>query len=253
MLQLFAFSTHPFHAPGEAEALVDALMGGLFAASRFGRAEPVRQALAGDGRAEAIALLKGADGASSGSLLLAGSKPAMTFSIEWRRGQSCQWYAELDAKLAGDAARCAALSDALGALFARFPAQFAAVAPTAAWHARHWLVEEFDDGGESHTKVGLDLDGHLPGIFWWTLFGRDACTFFGRETLLAAPAAQALDLGAVGGVALRSDLCPQRIDGGRLSAAEEALREFLGRDYFFDICDPQRPCTGVPGVSLPRT
>lgn len=214
-------------------------------------ARSVLTLVAGAGRAEAIAQLKGADSTSSGSVFLAGSKPSMTFTIDWRRGRSCQWYAELDAKLAGKSAHCAALSDAVAAFFARFPAQFAAVAPSADWDARHWLVEEFEDGGESRTKVGLDLNGHLPGIFWWTLFGRDACAFFGRETLLAAPAAQALDLGAVGGVALRSDLCPQRIAGGRHSAAEASLREFLGRDYFFDIRNPRRRCTGLPGVSQP--
>lgn len=251
LLKLFSFSSHPFDTPGEAEALVDALMGGLFAATRFGSAEPVRRSLKGDGRTAAIALLKGAKGASSGSVYLSGSKPPMTFSIEWRRGQSCLWYAEFDAKLADDASHCTTLSDALASFFGRFPAQFAAVAPSADWDARHWLIEEFDDGGESRTKVGLDLQGHLPGVFWWTLFGREASEFFGRETLLAAPVAQALDLGASSGVALRAEVCPQRVAGGRLSAAEAAVREMLGDEYFFDIRDPDRCCTAIPGVSQP--
>ncbi len=251
VLKLFAFSTHAFSAPGEAEASVDALTDGLFAATRFGRAEPVRQSLAGSGRAEATALLRGAPGAASGTVLLAGSKPAMTFAVEWRRDQMSMWFAEFDAKLAAGPPQCASLSAALARLFARFPAQFAAVAPSADWDARHWLVEEFDDGGESLTKVGLDLNGQLPGVFWWTLFGREACDFFGRETLLSAPVAQADDLGAAGGVALRADTCPQHLVGGQLSNTESALREFLGRDYFFDIRQPQHRGIGIPGLTAP--
>jgi len=253
MLKLFAFSTHAFDAPAEAEALIDALMGGLFAATRFGRNEPVRRSLAGAGRAEAIALLKGADGAKSGSVFLAGSKPAMTFTVDWRQGQTCIWYAEFDAKLAEKPSDCANLSAALAALFSRFPAQFAAVAPSADWDARHWIVEKFADGGESTTKVGLDLDGHFPGIFWWTLFGNEACAFFGREKLLSAPVAQTDNLGATGGVVLRADVCPQRIATGAPSPAESALREMLGQEYFFDINEPQCKGCGVPGVTQART
>lgn len=249
MLKLFAFSTHSFHTPGESDALIDALMSGLFTASRFSRAEPVRQPLAGDGRAEAIALLTGADGAKSGSVFLAGSKPVMTFTVDWRKDQTCMWCAEFDAKLADTPAHCATLSKALAALFSRFPAQFAAVAPSADWDARHWLVEEFDDGGESTTKVGLDLNGHLPGIFWWTLFGREACAFFGRKTLLSAPVAEVIDLGTAGGVALRADPCPQRLAGGALSPTELVLRDLLGQDYFFDIQKPQRKGLKIPGVT----
>ena len=249
MLKMFAFSTHPFDASGEAEALVDSLMGGLFSATRFGRAEPVRQPLKGEGRAEAIALLRGPEGAQSGSVFLAGSKPAMTFTIDWRRGQSSVWYAEIDNKTAEGPAQCATLGAAFSALFSRFPAQFAAVAPSADWDARHWLLEEFEDGGEARTKAGLDLNGHLPGIFWWTLFGRQACEFFGRETLMSAPVAQAEDLGAAGGIALRADVCPQGLAGGRLSAAEAAVRQFLGSDYFFDIQYPRRKGLVIPGLT----
>jgi hypothetical protein len=251
LLKMFAFSTHAFDAPGEAEALVDLLMGGLFAATRFGRAEPVREPLEGEGRAKAIALLRGPDGGQSGSVFLGGSKPAMTFTFDWRRGQSSVWYAQFDAATAGSPARCATLTAALSALFARFPAQFAGVAPSADWDARHWLREEFDDGGESITKAGLDLNGHLPGIFWWTLFGRQACEFFGRELLLSAPVAQAEDLGTIGGVALRADVCPQSHANGRLSEAEAAVRQWLGSDYFFDIQHPQRKGLAIPGVTKP--
>lgn len=249
MLKLFAFSTHSFNAPGEALALIDALTAGLFAATHFGRAEPVRQPLAGTGRSEAIALLKGQHGAKSGSIFLAGSKPKMMFSVDWREGQTCMWYAEFDAKLADKPVNCAAFSDALAAIFSRFPAQFAAAAPSGDWDARHWLVEEFDDGGESSTKVGLDLEGHLPGIFWWTLFGREACEFFGRERLMSAPVAQASDLGANGGVALLADRCPQGLEGGRLSAAETAVRQFLGSAYFFDRQHRRRKGLVIPGLT----
>ncbi len=252
-LKMFAFSTHRFDAPGEAEALVDVLMHGVFAATRFGHAEPVRKPLKGGGRAEAIAMLKGGDGAASGSVFFAGSKPTMMFSFDWRHGQRSIWYAEFDAALASGPAQCAALSTALSALFTRFPAQFAAVAPTADWDARHWLVEEFDDGGESTTKVGLDLDGWLPGIFWWTLFGRQACEFFGRATLLSAPVAQVTDLGATGGIALQADVCPQNLANGQLSPAEMAVRNLLGRDYFFDIQNLHRKSQPIFGVTQANT
>ena len=249
MLKMFAFSTHTFDAPVEAEDLVDLMMGGLFAATRFGRAEPVRQPLKGEGRTEAIALLRGSKDAQSGAVFLAGIKPEMTFTFDWRRGQSSVWYAEFDAKLVKGPTHCATLCAELSALFTRFPAQFAAVAPSADWDARHWLLEMFDDGGESKTKTGLNLNGHLPGIFWWTLFGRQACEFFGRETLLAAPVAQVNDLGAAGGVALRADVCPQGLADGRLSAAEAAVRQLLGSDYFFDIQHPHRKGLVIPGLT----
>jgi hypothetical protein len=224
-------------------------MGGPFGATRYAWAEPVRIPLASGGRAGAIAMLRGADGANSGSVFLAGSKPRMTIAIEWRRGQSCHWFFDLDAKLALNTSQCDGLSAALAVLFTRFPAQFALLAPSGELQARHWLTEAFEDGGESHTKVGLDLPGHLPGVYWWTLFGREAAAFFGKDLLLAAPVAQAFDLGERGGVALRVSDCPHHAEAGQTSTAESAVRELLGAEYFFDIRDPNRHCSVIPGLT----
>ena len=80
-LELFAFSTHTFDSLGQAEDLVDMLMGGPFIATRFGSAEPVRTSLASGGRAAAIALLRGAQGANAGSIFLAGVQPGIRSAI----------------------------------------------------------------------------------------------------------------------------------------------------------------------------
>lgn len=252
-LKLFAFSEHRFDAPGEAEALVDTLMGAPFGATRHGTAEPVRTPLAGKGRAAAVSALRGAQGTRGGAVFLAGTQPRLTAMMAWRHGQTCTWYAEFDPGMASNTAQCNRLVEALADLFKRFPARYAALAPGHCWKARHWLIEEFEDGGEAHTKMGLDLAGHLPGVFWWTLFGREATAFFGRDVLLALPVVQTIDLGAQAGVVLRTDACPDQYSDGGLSAAELAARDLLGAQYFFDIRDTQRTCAIIPGLTGPST
>jgi hypothetical protein len=250
-LQLVAFSKHTFDAPGEAEALIEQLMRVPFGATRFGAAEPARTPLTGAGRSAAASALRGVEGANYGTIVLAGTKPRMTVLVDWRRDRTSTWHAELDVSMASNPSRREVLVDALADLFTRFPARFAALAPAHCWRARHWHVETFDDGGETHTKVGLDLEGQLPGVFWWTLLGREATSHFGRDALLAAPAAQVLDLGEAGGVVLRAAPCPPEGSDVHLSAAEAALRDHLGSEYFFGIRAPTRRRAVIPGLTGP--
>lgn len=106
---------------------------------------------------------------------------------------------EFEARLAGNTMKCDVLVEALAASLVRFPARYAALAPAQSWRTRDWRVEEFEDGGAAHTQMGLDLAGHLPGVSWWALFGREVAAHLGRDLLLALPVAQTIDLGVQAG------------------------------------------------------
>lgn len=231
MLKLFAFSRHGFASVDEARALVDFWRATPEPPQRFAWAEPVRQKL--DGLEEEAARLL----ANEQVLFLARGKPASTWMFVWNdAGGAAQWYAEF-------AEAAAPTPDTWAAFFARFPVVWAGVAPQAHWKARHWHVEESDDGGEVESKVGLDAGAALPGLFWLTAFGGPATEHFGRARLLALPVQRSFDLGP-SGVLLQTDAAPP--PGPTPGTRESVVLDALGREHFFDIAAPHRPHTPIP-------
>lgn len=252
MLKLFVWSRHPFDCETKALALLDRLAAGPLAPTTFGAFQPVRSKLTAAGRLTAAAMLSGAPGHRSGSLFLSAKKPPSTLLFEWAGGSINQWYGEFDDQLLDTPAARDALVGFLADCFREFPIVFAGVAHEDDWQSKHWIIEKFDDGGETHIKVGLGVEGCLPGIYWLTAFGPELTAHFGRDALLALPSREAIDLGDRG-VAIVLDADPRDADRTTMGEREAAVVRALGQNYIFDIADTARACTPIAGATDPNS
>jgi hypothetical protein len=247
MLKLYALSRYEFDTPEKAHALLELLAEAPVPPQTFGSSEPAREKLVRDSWPEAARMLCSTPQRSGGTIFFQSKKPRSTIMIQWSSGSVSEWYWELDDAVLARAGGAAAVADFMGRLFREFPAVFAGVSPEEEWHAKHWLVEKLEYG-RMEQRVGFDLQGCLPGVYWMTVFGKELVEHFGAARLRATPVAQAMDLGA-GGMALVLETGPAAAKQRALAAEEDRLREAIGDEYFFDITRRDRRCTPVPGLS----
>lgn len=90
------------------------------------------------------------------------------------------------------------------------------------------------------TWVGRDLSKCLRGIYWANWFGPVYVDFFGRKRLESAPCFRRDHL-SDGGYLILTTATPLQHDTSQAKHLEQALREHLGPDAFFDIMAPHRP------------
>jgi hypothetical protein len=114
-------------------------------------------------------------------------------------------------------------------------------------HRKDYLAKNmkitYPEGGNVsrvETWVGRDLSKCLRGIYWANWFGPVYVDFFGRERLETAPCVRRERL-CDGGYLILTAATPMEYESSQAREMEQALREHLGADAFFDIRLPHRP------------
>jgi hypothetical protein len=242
MLKLFAFSKYRFDKEEKISALLRHLSGGPFPPSTFGRSEPITQKLTPNNRSQLDDILLGTKNFEGGSLFLSSKNLKSTSVFQWAPNTVSDWYSEFSTEVL--ARQSKTLVEYLRGLFSEFPVVFAGIALDSDWDKKHWIVEEDEDGGELVTKVGLNLEYGLPGIYWITVFGSELLEHFDREVLTALPCYQVVNLGDSGIMLVLSD-SPDKIS----QSHEEEIIRTLGKEYFFDISNPDSACKKIIGLN----
>lgn len=253
MFNLVLYSDYQFNTGPKAAALFDLLKeaGENFAPVRYDVKEPVRKAFPADDPREPVKLLSGSPRHKAGGLLLRGARFGFEAHFKWSEGEVKAWRLSLGDDFFDVPARRDAFLDFVVRLCQKFPVLYGGGAPAEDWEAKHWLVTK-SNGGETRRKRGLDIEECLPGVYWLTVFGGPLVKFFGREKLEHLPAHRVLDLGRGGlALALREHPFEPRDASERLAGDAEVVSR-LGRQYYFDIENPQKGCEAIPGVTRGR-
>jgi len=87
--------------------------------------------------------------------------------------------------------------------------------------------------------LGPRYDRHLPGLFWANFYGPRYVDLIGRERLLTAPAPVVEEVGK--GVLIRLGDDPRAWRTPEYEEVHARVLDHLGREYFFDPADPERP------------
>jgi len=124
-------------------------------------------------------------------------------------------------------------------LFRAARADFAFVGAKAEYDAKN-LIRTESETGTGQCIEGLDLEYHLPGIYWVNFFGPAYLDYFGAERLRKAPWLEVTDLGDAG---LQCTTCAEPADWALREARDrqQAIRAALGEEHFFDRRAPKRP------------
>lgn len=113
-------------------------------------------------------------------------------------------------------------------------------------HRKDYLAKNMQITYPSHgnvsrveTWVGRDLSKCMRGIYWANWFGPIYVDFFGRKRMESAPCFWKENL-PDGGYLILTSATPFEYDNPDVKAMEQALREHLGVDAFYDISAPHR-------------
>jgi hypothetical protein len=113
-------------------------------------------------------------------------------------------------------------------------------------HRKNYLAKNmqiiYPEGGNvssMETWVGRDLSKCLRGIYWANWFGPVYVEFFGEERLESAPCFRKERL-SNGGYLILTAATPMEYEAPQAREIEEAVRDHLGADAFFDIRAPHR-------------
>jgi len=249
MLRLTAFTTNKCDTPYKAGELLEFFggKGSPFAPNRYGRSEEAKQKVDRKNMSDPAEILSGAPGAPGGSIFLKGAKFKFQASLQWSRTGISDWYIELDDKFFDEAERTEQFVDFIARLFTKFPAAFGGAAPEEDWKAKHWLIET-TKYGEVHRKVGLELGQCLPGIYWLTIVGEMFVEQWGKDKLSQLPVHRVVDLGGKGLLLVVRE-SPYSGSQTERQRQDKQIADRIGAQFFFDITNPEKKCSGVPSAT----
>lgn len=102
------------------------------------------------------------------------------------------------------------------------------------WRKRHLRAENPHEGVEGARGVGVELEKGIPGVYWGNYFGPFYVDWFGREKFETLPCVEKRWLDT-GGIFFTTAPTPFDWDTPEARQLQQAVKEHLGADAFFDI------------------
>lgn len=102
------------------------------------------------------------------------------------------------------------------------------------WRRQHPRAKDPQQGVECARGVGVDLEKGIPGVYWGNYFGPFYVEWFGREKFetLSCVEKRWLD---TGGIFFTTAPTPFDWDTAEARQLQQAVKEHLGADAFFDM------------------
>jgi hypothetical protein len=249
MINATLFTRHQFKSEEDAAALFKLLneIDGAFMPSHFNSHEPVRRIYDPNDLTAPSKLLAGSSEFRSGSIFLKGQKHKLLYWFKWSESSISSWHIWLDDKFFERPERTDEFLNLMVRLCESFPIIYGGVAPQEDWEAKHWFTTDLPGGGTSSAKVGLSLEGCLPGVYWITLFGANLVSYFGHSKIKDLPTYRTIDTGS-GGTLLMLRENPLSPALSQRLLHDSQVMDLLGRQYFFLIDDRKDTCQPIPGI-----
>lgn len=102
------------------------------------------------------------------------------------------------------------------------------------WRGQHPRAADPARGVEGGRGVGLELTEGIPGVYWGNYMGPFYVEWFGREKLESLPCVEKRWLGT-GGLFFTTARTPFEWDTPEAAQVQQAAKNHLGADAFFDI------------------
>ncbi len=251
------YSKTPFDTEQRARELLSALLlNPTFAPNRFGECEPY-EALTSERFEDAVALVVNRTeqqlnpGRVSSLVFFKRTlSPRCSYYIEWSRLPHLAFDTPGVSVEEGYIGKADHLREWLNFVFGLLPhfapwyARFATAAEqrqknTLHWHHVHPRAANPEKGVESYSGVGVKLEQGIPGVYWGNYFGPFYVEWLGREKLETLPCVEKEWLDT-GGVFFTTAPTPFEWDTPEARQVEQAVREHLGSDAFFDMDQVRR-------------
>jgi hypothetical protein len=248
-----AFTRYGFPDRVDAVRLLQTFVdhGREFTPAAFDTVEPIRRKFDAEDLDTPAALLTSAPR----ELLLKRQRPNLLASIRWLIGRRRPWSWTIwfgDEPYGSESFAAATLVPFLLDVTAGFPPVFAFCSSNTDLDAKHTLRSPTTNEWAGERGLFMEPQDGLPGVYWFTFFGAELVTYFGRGALLTIEADQAIDCGA-SGVAVVLHSSPSAGSAGSRRDRERDVVERLGEEFFFDAAlasDGELPArTPIPGVT----
>jgi hypothetical protein len=102
------------------------------------------------------------------------------------------------------------------------------------WWTQYPRARDPEKGVENEGGVGVELEKGIPGVYWGNYFGPFYVEWFGREKFKTLPCVEKRWLDT-GGVFFTTASTPFDWDAPEARQLQQAVKEHLGADAFFDI------------------
>jgi len=102
------------------------------------------------------------------------------------------------------------------------------------WHTQHPRAKDPQKGVERASGVGVKLEHGIPGVYWGNYFGPFYVDWFGRKKFETLPCVEKRWLDT-GGIFFTTAPTPFDWDTPAARQLQQAVKEHLGADAFFDI------------------
>lgn len=240
-----------FETEERAAELVDYLLASSFAPNRFGSHEPLRR-LMPEGVGQAISLIVSRaeqefdpDRVVSMTLFERTDCPQCHHRVSWSRLPhrafeiSSYRVEEGFVRQPEDLTNWMDFASGLLDLHKSWYALFALDVEThqknfLTWHTRHPRALDPAKGVVGGRGVGLELAEGIPGVYWGNYLGPFYVEWFGRERLDTTPCVEKRWLDT-GGIFFTTAPTPFEWDTSEARQLQQAVKEHLGTDAFFDI------------------
>ncbi len=251
-LRTWIFSRKAFDTRDKAEELMDYIMGSdLFRPNQYGQYEPLKP-LTEEKLDEAIEMIVNEEGqranrrAVSSSIFLERTvRPRCSFHVDWSRLPHKAFDLSSYRLDQGELRKPSMLDSWIGfslGLITLHEAWFALIAlgeetyekNFLTWHTRHPRARDPQKGITNQSGVGLRLMEGIPGVYWGNYFNAFYVDWFGREKFETLPCVEKRWL-EKGGIFFTTAETPFEWNTAEARAMEEAVKDHLGRDAFFDI------------------
>lgn len=207
----------------------------IISPEKYGVYEPLKHVYKSGKNKEAVEMLTGYDVARSGDILLKGKRNKFLCGIKWCEGGRIMewtfWLGDIILK-----------KDDLQRHFFQFITDISlkyniisgGIAVEEEWKNKHWKITKYSDGGESHSKIGLDWEGYLTGLYWTTILGERLYNFFSINNNNKYIDPYIID-NTNKVKLLMLDKTPFNFKSNERLQKEKLLMKQLGEKYFFDI------------------
>lgn len=245
------FGRATFNTVDSARVILDYLLkGGPFTPQYWGALPPLRKPFDEEHLDDATRLLVNqrkqglTPDTPSGDIFLERRKaPKSRYRVEWSRGPNTAISKSsyiVDAKTLHQKTRLDEWLSFMLPLTQIHQALFAALYLDAEWEDHNviryktWRLPDWPNGYMRVGGGGTDLRDELPGIYWGTYFGPFYVDWLGRERFDDLPVVTRQEL-PNGGIFFTTANTPFEWNMPETRARQEAIRQQLGTDVFFDM------------------
>lgn len=170
--------------------------------------------------------------------------PKLSYTLSWVRAPGAYPFSQsrydIESGYVIDAANREAWLQFCWPLLAVHDAWFATICLNEEWLNHNFLtlrkrrLPDFPDGYRADQAVGTELHNGIPGVYWGTYFGPFYVDWFGRSKFDALPYLEKREL-PTGGIFFTSAPTPYDWQTPETQRRQQAIKEHLGADAFFDI------------------